>query len=80
MRVYEFSIVLATSEVSEADCDALYSAGCDDSTIVTRDGVTYLAFDRESQSLEEAIRSAIANVRAAGFDVAKVEMEALAVS
>jgi hypothetical protein len=77
MKVYEFSLVLNVPEVSDADCDVLYEAGCDDGTVVTRDGATYVAFDREADSLEEAIREATAQVRSAGFDVARVEMDAL---
>lgn len=77
MAIYEFSLVLKTAEITNEDCDALYQAGCDDGTVVTREGVTYIAFDREAESLEEAIRSASANVRSAGFEVARVEMDAL---
>ena len=77
MATYEFSLVLKVAEITNDDCDALYQAGCDDGTVVTRDGVTYIAFDREAESLEEAIRSATANVRSAGFEVARVEMDAL---
>ena len=77
MTTYEFSLVLAQSGLSNDDCDALYEAGCDDGTVVTREGVTYVAFDREAESLEEAIRSAATQVKAAGFEVARVEMDAL---
>jgi hypothetical protein len=52
-------------------------AGSDDGRLVTRNGVTHIAFDREAASLEEAIRSATADVRRAGFEVARVEMDAL---
>jgi hypothetical protein len=77
MKTYEFSVVLTAPELTNDDCDALYAAGCDDGTVVTRDGITRVAFDREAESLEEAIRSATAQVRAAGFQVTKVEMDAL---
>lgn len=77
MKTYEFSLVLTAVEVTNGDCDALYEAGCDDGTVVTRDGVTHIAFGREAESLEDAIRSATAQVRAGGFDVARVEMDAL---
>lgn len=77
MATYEFSLVLKAVKIANNDCDSLYEAGCDDGTVVTRDGVTYIAFDREAESLEEAIRSATADVRAAGFEVARVEMDAL---
>lgn len=77
MKTYEFSLILKAGEVNDEQCDALYAAGCDDGTIVTRDGVTHIAFDRQANSLEDAIRSATANVRAAGFEITRVEMEAL---
>ena len=77
MKTYEFSLVLTASDVTDDDCDTLYDAGCDDGTVVTRDGVTHIAFDREAESLEAAIRSATAEVRAAGFEVTRVEMDAL---
>jgi hypothetical protein len=77
MKTYEFSLVLTASEVTDDDCGRLFEAGCDDGTVVTRDGVAHIAFDREAESLEEAIRSATAQVRAAGFEVARVEMDAL---
>lgn len=77
MPVYEFSLILTAEDITEADCDRLYEAGCDDGTIVTRNGTTHIAFDREESSLENAIRSATASVRKAGYDVARVEMEAL---
>ena len=76
-RTYGFSIVLNVPTVRPEECDALYEAGCDDGTIVTRNRVTFIAFDREAESLEKAIRSATANVRAAGFDVKRVEMPGL---
>jgi hypothetical protein len=76
MKTYEFSLVLSALKITEVDCDALYEAGCDDGTVVTRGGITHVAFDRQAESLEAAIRSAITQVRAAGFTVAHVEMDA----
>ena len=77
MKTYESSLVLTASDVTDDDCDALYDAGCDDGTVVTRNGVTYIAFDREAELLETAICSATAQVIAAGFEVARVEMDPL---
>ena len=74
---YGFSVVLTAPTLSVAEWDALYEAGCDDGTIVTRNRVTFIAFDRKADSLEQAIRSATADVRAAGFEVKRVEMPAL---
>jgi hypothetical protein len=75
-KTYGFSVVLTTAALSVEECEALYEAGCDDGTIVTRNGVTFITFDRKADSLEQAIRSATADVRAAGFDVKRVEMPA----
>ncbi len=77
-RTYTFSLVLTASRLRTKDCDALYEAGCDDGTIVTRNKITFIAFDRKAVSLERAIRTATANVRAAGFEVKQVEMPAFA--
>jgi hypothetical protein len=52
----------------------LYGA-FNDGTISTIAGVPQIHFHRQADSLEEAIRSAIANVRSTGFDVERVEME-----
>jgi hypothetical protein len=76
-KTYSFSLILTAPALNDEDCDALYEAGCDDGTIVTRDSVTFIAFDRKSESLEQAILSATANVREAGFEVERVEMPAL---
>lgn len=75
MKEHEFSVILATPEQSEEDANALYEAGCGDGSISTSDEVTRIDFHRESRSLEQAIRSAIADVQKAGFTVAKVELE-----
>ena len=47
----------------------------DDGTLSTIAGVPQIRFHREAVSLEEAIRSALADVKSAGFDVARVEIE-----
>ncbi len=76
-KTYDFSVVLTAPALSDEACEALYEAGCDDGTIVTRNKVTFIAFDRQADSLEEAIRSATADVRAAMFEIERVEMAAL---
>ena len=76
-KTYGFSVVLSVPTLRPEDCEALYEAGCDDGTIVTRNRVTFIAFDRKADSLEQAIRSAAADVRAAGFEIKRVEMPAL---
>jgi len=72
MKEHEFTVLLATPEESEADCDRLYEAGCDDGSISTSAGITRIDFHRTAASLEEAIRSAIGDAQQAGFQVAQV--------
>lgn len=75
MKDHEFTVILATPEQSEEDANALYEAGCSDGSISTSEGVTRIDFHREADSLEQAIRSAIADVQKAGFQAARVELE-----
>jgi hypothetical protein len=77
MKTYEFDVVLKNvSEVTDEKGDALFAAGCDDGTPTCCEGVAWIHFDREAASLEEAIRSAIAQVQSVGFSVSKVELDA----
>jgi len=79
MRTYEFDVLLKNvSEATDAHADSLFDAGCSDGTLACRDGVTWIHFDREASSLEEAIRSAVHQIQAAGLAVAKVELDVAA--
>ena len=62
-----------TSEPSDEQADEMYGRFTD-GTISTIAGVPRVDFHRESSSLEEAIRSAIGDVRSQGFDVERVEI------
>ena len=64
---YHFTVVLANCDVMTPDLtEALYSAGCDDGTPWSGNGVAAVTFDREAESLESAICSAVADVQKAG--------------
>lgn len=77
MKKYEFDVVLnGAAEVTDEQADALFAAGCDDGTPTSCNGSAWIHFDRDAVSLEEAIRSAVAQVRAAGFSVCKIELDA----
>jgi hypothetical protein len=77
MKEHEFTLIL-TNDPTEEDADRLYGT-FDDGTISTVAGTSQIHFHREAGSLEEALRSAIGDVRTVGFDVARVEMEPNAV-
>ena len=75
MKSYDFKLILAdVPEVTDDQGDALVEAGCDDGTIVSRNGESFVRFSRESASLEQAINTAAADVERAGFRVAHVEV------
>ena len=77
MTKYEFTLILkGVRELTEDMADALYEVGCDDGTPGTCNGIGTIDFHREADSLESAIRSAIANVKLAGYEVERVEIEA----
>ena len=73
VKEHEFTLVL-TADPGEDEADKLYGT-FDDGTISTIAGVPQIHFHRRARSLEEAIRAAIGDVRTAGFDVARVEIE-----
>ncbi len=73
MKEHEFTLVL-TADPTDSEADKLCGV-FDDGTISTIAGVPQIHFHREAGALEEAIRSAIGDVRSAGFDVSRVEME-----
>jgi len=81
MKNYEFDIVLKDlQEISDDLADKLFVAGCDDGTPASGNGLAWVHFDREADSLEEGIASAVKQVQAAGFKVSKVELNAEAVT
>lgn len=75
MKVHEFTVIL-TADPNEEESDRLYSV-FNDGTLVTTASVPQIHFHREAPSLEDAIGSALADVRKAGFDMVRVEIEPL---
>jgi len=81
MKIYEFNVVLKdTTQVTDDQADALFHAGCQDGTPASCNGTAWVHFDRQAASLEEAIRSAVSQIQAAGFATAKVEIDANAMA
>jgi regulator of RNase E activity RraB len=77
MKKYEFSLILkGPLELTEEIADELFEAGCDDGTPGTCKGVFSIEFHRQAESLEAAINSAIKNVKVAGYEVERVEIDA----
>jgi hypothetical protein len=76
MPTYRFTVILAgLDEVSDDLAEALFEAGCDDGSPWSSEGVAAVGFDREAESFEQAVRSAIADVQKGGCHVAWVKIE-----
>ncbi len=69
-HLFHFTLVLDEVNEDTPDLeDILYATHCDDALINFRNGTVYLDFDRESDTLENAIISAIKDVESSDLDV-----------
>ncbi|MDR2704083.1 MAG: hypothetical protein LBB58_07065 [Cellulomonadaceae bacterium] len=76
MGHYEFTIHL-DRQPTDDDLDTLYEAGFSDSSPIVGNGIGIIEVDRESESLCDALNSAISQANEAGFTVTGVEDEDL---
>jgi hypothetical protein len=75
LKTHSFRLTLAgVTGITDAMSDALYGGGCDDAGVGSCDGVVTVDFDREADSLGDAIGSAVKDVEHAGFTVARVDV------
>ena len=74
MPIQHFTLIVDGSDLqSESHIDSLFEAGCDDATVGRVDGVQYIDFDREAESLAEAIIAAVRDVeKVEGVQVTRV--------
>jgi hypothetical protein len=78
--MYTFTLILSGPNPSDPEnLDRLFEAGCDDAVFGTRDGVYTADFEREGETLWEALMSAIGAVENAvpGLEVTRAEPEVL---
>jgi hypothetical protein len=75
-KTHSFTITVAgTFELTDDIANALYEAGCDDASVRSEEPTVYLDFHRQAESLGDAIGSAVKNVQAAGYAVARIDVE-----
>jgi len=75
MKVHEFTLILTgITEITDEAAVSLFEAGCDDGSPGSCDGVVSVDFHRDAPTLEEAIQSAIRDIRKAGFEIDRVEI------
>ncbi len=74
MPLHEFTMIVEGPDLQdEGVIDALFEAGCDDALVGRTDGIQYLDFGRETDTFEEAVFSAIAEVESvAGVKVVRL--------
>jgi 4-hydroxy-3-methylbut-2-en-1-yl diphosphate synthase IspG/GcpE len=76
MTSWDFTVILnGVEEMTDDLASALYEAGCDDGTVGSSCGVATVSFSRESDTLQNAIASAVADIRRAGCEVGRVQIE-----
>ena len=81
---YQFSVIIDQTPSSNDEildiADALGSAGCLDASIGGHNDGIEAMFNREADSLDAAMKSAIAAIEGAGFKVHRVELPREAIS
>ena len=77
--LFDFALILDCDDIDLDGADRLYGE-VDDASLSSSGRVQRLDFDREAPTLEAAIRSAVADVKRAGFKVHHIEMEPEALS
>ena len=77
---FTFTVVLDGVEaLSDELEEKLVEAGCDDASLLSREHVVCLNFDREAESLSGAVGSAIDDIQAAGYGIATIGISRRAV-
>lgn len=68
MNNYHFTVVVrdARANLSELE-DKFFEAGCDDALLCSYNDTIYLEFDREADNAEQAVSSALNDIRSLGF-------------
>lgn len=69
-QTFQFTLVLkhANDKIKNLE-DSLFEAGCDDALINFRNDAVYLDFDREAMNLEDAVVSAINDVKSVSIEI-----------
>ena len=79
MSSYRFSVIIPSKQLTHDQTldatDALGNAGCTDASIRGHADGIELLFQREADSLQLAISTAVTNVESAGYQISKVELE-----
>lgn len=76
MKVYSFTLLLKGNDHDFDElADRLYDPNGNDNTISCSECVFRIDYDRDAESLENAISSAISQLRSCGYEVERLEMD-----
>jgi hypothetical protein len=76
MKLHEFTLILSGEQVMTEDLsNRFYEAGCDDGSPYSSQGIAAIRFHRQASTLEEAIRSAVADLNKAGVTAERLVIE-----
>ncbi len=74
--IWDFTLQIKDlAEFDDELTDRLYEAGCSDGTLGSSHGHAHVDFSRDAGTLDDAIRSAIADVQKCGLKVDRAEIE-----
>ncbi len=63
MEAYTFTLMVEGPDLhAPSMIDALFDAGCDDALVASIDGAQYVELDREAETLQDAILSAVMDI------------------
>jgi hypothetical protein len=75
MTEQRFSAILKGTETLQDEVVARLYGRCDDATAGSCSGIGHVHFDRPAASLNEAIASAVADLRACGLEIERIEID-----
>ncbi|BCJ59156.1 XRE family transcriptional regulator [Micromonospora endophytica] len=71
MTTYAFTVILDRQPVG-SELDALFEAGCDDAAFGTENGLPVAEFDRNAETMADAIASAVHSLDEVGLTALRV--------
>lgn len=75
MKTYSFSVILGEAEMTEEMADRLFECGLDDCTPGSCHGATTVHVDREAETMEVAVTSAVRQIIDAGYQIKRIEFD-----
>jgi hypothetical protein len=72
VEVQVFQVQLDVQEITEDLENAIFEAGCSDTTLWSSEGLVFLNFHRPAVTMSAAVRSALEDLEVAGVPVSQI--------